>query len=144
MRDAAFSKKKDYSMTDQANTVALSPIEAIDAAIEANKAAGERLQAKRRAIVFRDTVAEGVAVTYNYGRKPNLEVRSGTVLATADVATGPHGGTARKVTVLSGEGINTKVDTVFLNAILTVGDEDVSDAVEADDAAEGDNPLDAA
>lgn len=119
-------------MTDQAN---LSPLEAIDAALTANAEARERLQAKRRAIVFRDTVSEGVQVTYNYGRKPNVVQYEGTVLATEDVATGPNGGMARKVTILGGSGANTRVDTVFLNAILSVGGNDVSDA--EDEAPEG-------
>lgn len=132
------------SKNEQANTVALSPLEAVDAAIAANKAAGERLQAKRRAIVFKDTVTKGTEVTYEYGRAPNKVTLSGTVVGTADVPTGPHGGTARKVTILSGEGVDTAVNTVFLNSILSVGGEDVSaseDEVPADADASDDNPF---
>lgn len=118
----------------------------LDERIELAQANLDRLLAKKRAEGFRTSVVAGVAVTFNYGKKPNVRVESGTVLAVADIETGPNGGTARQVTILSGEGADTAVRKVFINQVLTVGDDAAPEGTTGDEAeaeAEGDdaNPL---
>lgn len=129
---------------DTANTVAP---KSLDERIELAQANLDRLLAKKRAEGFRDTVVAGAAVTFNYGKKPNVRVEAGTVLAVADIATGPNGGTARQITILAGEGADTAVRKVFINQVLTVGDDAAPEGTTGDEAeVEGDdaNPLDAA
>lgn len=117
----------------------------LDERIELAQANLDRLLAKKRAEGFRTSVVPGVAVTFNYGKKPNVRVESGTVLAVADIETGPNGGTARQVTILSGEGADTAVRKVFINQVLTVGDasapEGSTDEEGADDASAENDPL---
>lgn len=139
--DAHPLQQKEIHMTDQANAAAP---KTLAERIELAQANLDRLLAKQRAEGFRDTVVEGAAVTFNYGKKPNVRIEAGTVLAVADIQTGPNGGTARQITILSGEGADTAVRKVFINQVLTVGDDAAPEGSTDEEGTDDVNPLDAA
>ena len=90
---------------------------------------------------IRDAIGAGDNVTFNYGKAPNVRTLSGIVNGVRDVPTGPNGGIARQVSITAGEGFDTKNYVVFVQAILTVGDQDASLPEGDEDNAEAEGPL---
>ena len=64
-----------------------------------------------------DKLPAGAAVTFNFGKGEDKKVLAGSVLGVVVPAEGQKGGTL--VRILTGEGVNTRVVSVFLSAIVT-------------------------
>jgi hypothetical protein len=108
--------------------------------IEAARRNLDRLLVQERTLSIRDAIGAGDNVTFNYGKAPNVRTLSGIVNGVRDVPTGPNGGIARQVSITAGEGFDTKNYVVFVQAILTVGDQDTS-LPEGDDFDASEGPL---
>lgn len=90
----------------------------------------EALAAEKNAITV-DKLTAGKKITFKFGKGEAQATLAGSILGVVVPEAGAKGGTL--VRILTGEGVNTRVVSVFVSAIVTV--EGAEEAPEADAAA---------